>query len=407
METFTELERKLDDALRGANSSHDFYQAVFGRIVQLSVRERNILIEKAELLKDESLFGLGALSMLKGMSLVFDAGFHKAIGLLKNANDHFKSIHEAGGVMSANNLLSIAYRSIGQLDMAQVHIQQALKAVENVARDSVFRYFKSITYYQAGELHTMSKNYDLAKASYQKGMEFVSENPESEGRLLNGWGTMLMQTDEWETALEIFERSLVTAKKTENSLLESKIYADIGNYYLKKKDHRLALENQHKSLKIRTDKNFVNPSITNYINLAEIYLELGDAEQAIQFGTLAVKTAEKLNVLIKLYEAHDIVAKAYEKAGDIRKAYEHFKQFHKYKEEVHNQEAIKKIEQLQSNHKMEIMQNEKEIFRLRNVELKAALDEITDSFRYARRIQTSLLPTEKYIARAFDRLKKE
>jgi hypothetical protein len=51
------------------------------------------------------------------------------------------------------------------------------------------------------------------------------------------------------------------------------------------------------------------------------------------------------------------------------------------------------------------MQQEKEIFRLRNVELKSLLDEIQDSFRYASRIQTSLLPTDVYIEKTLKRLK--
>jgi tetratricopeptide (TPR) repeat protein len=407
METFKVLEEKLDAALNGTTTSLDFYQAVFGRIVLLSAKERGILVEKASGLGDTSTFGTAAFTLLLGMSDVFDARFQSALGILKEADDYFSSINEQGGVMASNNLLSIAYRSMGQLDAAQAHIQKALKASEAVDTKSLFRYFKTVTYYQAGELHTMSKNYDLAREYYNKGMEFVGENPELEGRLLNGLGNMMMQTDDWEKALDNFNLSLVTAKKAENPLLESKIYADIGNYYLRKKDYPLALENQYKSLEIRTERGFINPSITNYINLSEIYLELNDTAQAIKFGTLAVETATKLNVLIKLYEAHAILSKAYEKSGHPAKAYEHFKQFHKYREEVHNQEAIKKIEQLQSSHKMEIMEQEKEIFRLKNVELRVLLEEIGDSFRYARRIQTSLLPTERYIERTLERLRRK
>jgi tetratricopeptide (TPR) repeat protein len=252
----------------------------------------------------------------------------------------------------------------------------------------------------------MSKNYEAAREYYEKGMSFVGENPETEGRLLSGLGTLLMHTDEWEKAIDHFNRGLISSRNAGNQLLESKILADIGNYYFKRKDYDLALDFQNKSLEIRKNKNYINASITNYIQLAEIYLMLGKLDEALRLGALAFEISAKLKVMIKLYESHEVLAKAYEQAGDMTKAYEHFKQFHKCKEEVHNQEAIKKIEQMQTHHKVEMMQQEKEIFRLKNVELKFLLDEITDSFHYARRIQTSLLPTEIYIEKTLRRLKK-
>jgi hypothetical protein len=62
---------------------------------------------------------------------------------------------------------------------------------------------------------------------------------------------------------------------------------------------------------------------------------------------------------------------------------------------------------------MESMENEKEIFRLRNVELKAAFDEIEikqkeilDSIRYAERIQKALLTSNGYIEKTLRRLMK-
>ncbi|HWY11233.1 MAG TPA: tetratricopeptide repeat protein [Bacteroidia bacterium] len=405
METFEVLSEKIDAAKSGQNSSLPFYNVIWNRVVHLSSVERKHLIEKLENLNEQTPFGQGALALFKGMSLVFDADFSKAIEALSIANILFDSIEEFGGKVSANNLLSISYRSVGQLDKAQSHMQVALKTVDLISPKSIFRYFRPITFYQAGELNIHSKNYELAREYYEKGMQYVSDNPETEGRLLSGLGGVLMFTDEWEKAIECFNRGLVSSREGDNSLIESKILSDMANYYFKKKDYQLALEYQNQSLEIRKKKSFANAAITNYIQLAEIYFILGKLDEAIKYGTMAAEESAKLNVMIKLYEAHDILAKVYEKAGQMDKAFSHFKQYHKYKEEVHNLEAIKKVEQLRSNHKMEIMTQEKEIFRLRNVELKLLLDEITDSFRYARRIQTSLLPTEIYIEKTLKRLK--
>jgi tetratricopeptide (TPR) repeat protein len=405
MEVFEEIEGKIDAALAKKAESVEFYTEILAKMVHLTPDQRKLLIKKAEELNEEDFVGKGNLALIKGMRSVFEADFQNATEQLSIAKDHFYNSEAYGGRMSAENLLSVCYRSIGQLEKAQVHMQGALTALEKVQRGNPYWYFLPVTFYQAGELSVHTKNHEAARGYYERGMEFADDNPELNGRLLSGLGNLLILTDNWEQAIDYFTKALVIIKTYNNHLLESKLYADVGNYYLKKGDHKLALENQIKSLEMRLAKNMVNPAITNYIQLAEIYLLSGNVEEAIRYGNLAVENSLKLKTVIKLYEAHQILSRAYEKGGQTDKAFEHFKQYHKYKEEVHNSETVKKIEQLQTNHKVDLMAQEKEIFRLRNVELKAALDEIQDSFRYARRIQTSLLPTEIYIEKVLKRLK--
>jgi tetratricopeptide (TPR) repeat protein len=405
MEAFAEIDKKIDAALAKKADSMDFYTDMLTKMVHLSPAERKILIAKAEELNEQDIVGTGNLALIKGMRYVFEADFQNATEQLFQAKNHFDNSEAYGGRMSAENLLSVCYRSIGQLEKAQVHMQGAMKALEKVERGDPYWYFLPVTFYQAGELSVHIRNYEEAHRYYEKGMQFADDNPELNGRLLSGIGNLLMLTENWKQALDYFTKALIIIKTYNNHLLESKLYADVGNYYLKNGDHRSALENQTKSLEIRLAKNMVNPAISNYIQLAEIYLLLDNVNEAIRYGNLAVENSIQLKTLIKLYEAHYVLSRAYEKAGESEKAFEHFKQYHKYKEEVHNSETVKKIEQLQNNHKVELMSQEKEIFRLRNVELKSALDEITDSFRYASRIQNSLLPTEIYIEKTLKRLR--
>jgi tetratricopeptide (TPR) repeat protein len=405
MEVFEDIERKIDDALSKKGKSIDFYTEILAKMVHLTPAQRTLLIGKAEQLNEQDEAGKGNVALIKGMRSVFEADFQNAIQQLFIAKHHFDNSDAYGGRMSSENLLSVCYRSVGQLEKAQVHMQSAMKALEKVARGNPYWYFLPVTFYQAGELSLHTKNYDAARDYYERGMQFADDNPELNGRLLSGMGNLLMLTENWKEALSYFTKALIVTKEYKNQLLESKLYADVGNYYLKAGDHKLALENQTKSLEIRLAKNMTNPAITNYIQLAEIYLQAGNLREAIRYGDLAVENALKLKTIIKLYEAHYVLSRAYEAAGDPVKAFAHFKQYHNYKEEVHNSETVKKIEQLHNNHKIDLMAQEKEIFRLRHVELKEAFDEIHDSFRYARRIQVSLLPTEKYIERTMERLK--
>lgn len=407
MEVFADIEEKIDAALAKKGDSIEFYREILAKMVHLTPSQRKTLIAKAEKLNEQDNEGLGNLALIKGMRCIFESDFNQSVQDLSIAKTYFDDSVAYGGRMSTENLLSVCYRSIGQLEKAQVHMQSAMKTLEKVEQGDPYWYFKAVTLYQAGELSVHTKNYEAARVYYERGMPFAEDNPEVKGRLLSGLGNLLMLNTNWEQALDYFTKALAIIKTSGNYLLESKLFADIGNYYLKGGDHKQALENQYKSLEIRLAKNLVSPAITNYIQLSEIYLLQNNVSEAIRYGNLAVEHSIQLKTVIKLYEAHKMLSLAYEKAGQPDKAYEHFKQYHKYKEEVHNSETVKKIEQLQNNHKVDLMTQEKEIFRLRNVELKFALDEITNSFRYASRIQNSLLPTVIYIEKTLKRLRGE
>ena len=207
--------------------------------------------------------------------------------------------------------------------------------------------------------------------------------------------------------MEYFQKALHSIEGGENFILESKIYSDISAFYLKNNELEKALENQLFSLKIREENNLLSPSITSYVLLAEIFLQKGDLKKSIEYAQKAIELSMKLNTKIKLFEAHAVISKAYEIQGNIALAFDHFKKYHEYKDQVHSEESMRKIEQLNARHMIETTEKEKEIFRLRNVELKSALDEIHDSFTYARRIQNSLLPSDRYLFNTLNRLIKE
>lgn len=405
MLNFNELDERLNHVLEGKAPSDIFYSEVFQVLVQLKASEQNHFIERLQNLSKTNATEYGRWLALKGMSALFGGKYPESCTTLKEGFDVFKELDDLGGIMATSCLISTCYRSMGQLDNALKYKQEALQAEAKLNDEKIFRYFNCVTFYQAGELAGHLKNYDQAIDYYKQGIKYIDGNPEFEGRLLSGIGNVLLVTDQWKDAISHFEKALKVVLNYSNVLLLSKIYADIGNYYVKSGDFKRALENEKLSLDLRLENNFINPAITNYIHLAEIYLGLGEYADAIHYGEKAVEQAKKLNVIIKLYEAHRLLSLIYEKTGNVEKAYEHFKQYHQIQNEVINQESIRKVEQMQSQFQMEKLQQEKEIVHLRNVELKSAMDEIHESIRYAKRIQNAILPSDslvkKYLPESF------
>jgi tetratricopeptide (TPR) repeat protein len=385
----------------------DFFKKIWEKMVHLTVEERKKMVE---LSADFCSMGLPYQArhlFTKGMACTFSSDFQNAIVFCGEAFPLFTQLNDPVGCMACSTMTSISYKSIGQLDRAQQFMQQAVKYLDQATHDPRFSFFQSITCYQCGELNMQFQKYEEAEQNYIKGLSFLNEGQELGGRLESGLGIACMYMGKNDQAVQHFQKALDLVIGRGNLLLESKIYSDISLFHLKNKEYKKALENQKISLEIREKNNYLNPACTSYILLAEIFLELKESELAVEFAQKAVDIATKLKTMIKLFEAHAILSKIYEVQGDIKNAFEHYKLFNKYKDEVHNQEVGRKIEQLNTQHKIDSSEKEKEIFRLRNVELKAALDEIHDSFTYARRIQNSLLASEWYIGNSMKRLMKK
>lgn len=412
MTEFEKLQNAFKKIKSGSEEVGQFYSLLWGCMASFSAEERKHAIELSKQFEGISTLHKAWHLTAYALYYTFISDYNNAIAYCGEAIKIFENANESGGIMSCKAFLAICYRSIGQLDNAQTHLQNALQLSEQISEKSMYVFGKRITHYQAGELNSEFRNYKEAIKHYEAGLEFSTDPTPMRGRLLSGLGVSYINTGEWDKAIENLNKAKEIISATTNYLFESKIYSDIGIYHFKRQEYDLALESQKKSLQLRIDHNFLNPTTTNYVLLADIYCAKGDLVNALANGKLAIEQSEKLKTIIKLYEAHAIVARIYERMGDFREAYHHYKKFHELREEVHNQEVIRKIEQLNSRHKMESLEKEQEIFKLHNVELKSAFDEIEnkqkeilDSIHYAKRIQNALLPPEKGIEKCIERLK--
>lgn len=405
MELFDEVLGSLEKSKKGEQSPEIFYALLCERMASLKGEDRKKLLalSKEYCEGSEELEALHLLS--SGMAATFFANFNEAIENCSRAIETFIKLNHHAGIMACSTMTSISHRSLGHLDKAQLYMKQAIEHLNQINGEGYFLNFQAITCYQAGELCQQFKKYSDAEKLYLRGLSFLENSKELKGRLESGLGMNYMQTGDMKNAELFLKLALKSIEGGYNTLLESKIYSDIGLFHLKNGDFEEALRNQLISLDIREKYKMLAPACTSYILLAENYMELNEMEKAIEFANKAIERSKQINTIIKLFEAHLILSRIFEKQGKVKEAFENYKLYHKYKDEVHNQDVIRRIEQINSQHQIETSEKEKEIFRLRNVELKSALDEIHDSFVYASRIQRSLITSEQYIYNSLKRLK--
>jgi serine phosphatase RsbU (regulator of sigma subunit) len=389
MTAFEQLSLKLSSVKEEGPELLEFYILMWETSMMLNADQYHELMARLKKTHKDSVRVKSMDLLSDGLFYTFHPSYGNALTALSEAEELFRKINAQSGEGAAQSLLALIFKNNGQLDKAQEYVQTAIR---NIGEDKTYLQFLCVAYYQAGEMYLLQRDHDSAIRFFTEGLSRSREGSGICLRLMAALGSVYKDTGNLDEAFEMFQKTLKQLQGKNNNILESKIYADIGNYYFRKGDFEEAIAHQRKSIAIRDQHGMKNPLITNYMELAELYLKQNKAKEALEHALIAEKLAVEQHVVIKLNAVYLIISSIYEFTGNTVLALDYYKKHHQAKEEVFSQESARKIKQLTMQHEMESMEKEKELFKLRNVVLKEAIEEIEASVRYAQRIQQAILP---------------
>ena len=214
-------------------------------------------------------------------------------------------------------------------------------------------------------------------------------------------------------------------------------------------DRTKALDYCEKSLKIREELSDKKGMATSLMSMGRIYLAQKKYELADKYCKRSLLMAKEIGFPIEIRNAEFTLYRIAEAKGDFKGAFEHVKQYILYRDSVNNESTRKASIKNQLKYEYEKKeavikeQQEKEravaeekdrfqkiviasvvlglllvlvfaafvfrslrITRNQKIIIEEKQKEILDSIHYAKRIQSSLLPTEKYISNVLDNKKK-
>jgi serine phosphatase RsbU (regulator of sigma subunit) len=281
---------------------------------------------------------------------------------------------------------------------------------------------------------------DYAQKALEK-VKMIRFN-EGEAEIQSLIGIIYSRLPDYDQALKAYNESVKIREKIRDRNAVASSYNRIGRIYALKKDYDKALENYRMSLQIREELKLSSALPWTYLGIASTYEEMGDLknakiyykknleegcegidkrcrlqsmagmgrilltmkqdEEAYSLLDDSMALAKELKAKPLIYEIHFALANYYESSGNPAEALRHYQIYHELREEVNNDESRNRLKNQQIAFAVEKSEKEKEIFQLRNVELKAAYDEIalinleiTTSINYASRIQAALLPQKE------------
>jgi tetratricopeptide (TPR) repeat protein len=371
----------------------------------------NELCNKALVLSKKNNYPAGEARCLGllGFVAVQEAKYEMAFEMLDNSISIASGqAHMQDAEAFALYCLGTAYIRLGNLGKA-VEVERKSLELRTGLNDYAGM---ALCHFQLGFCSFLFKEYEDSLAHYKKSYAYneIAGDRVGMGTALNGIGSVYSEMNDFDNALKSFTESQEKRKGLNDPKGVGTNCFMLAMLYFKAKKFNEAVKHCLNGLQIANEFKDNTGIIRANDVLGKVYLATGEYELARKALYEALTAAQESQMGVLEYQVHESIAQFYEKTGDFSKALEHYKKFHTLKEMVIDSQTNTKIKHMELLQQVENTRKESEINHLKNVELKQAYDEIeqknkdiTDSIKYARRIQFALLPNEKYFEKNLNR----
>ncbi len=149
----------------------------------------------------------------------------------------------------------------------------------------------------------------------------------------------------------------------------------VGEVYQAQSNYTQALSCFRRALHISEKIGLRHEVMEALQRIGNAYHLQGRADAALAHLGRALNIAREIHAKQALYECHQAMAAVYKQLGDFEKALAHYEQFYTIKEEVFNEEADKRLKNLEVVHRVETARREAEIYQLKNMALQQEVEE--------------------------------
>ncbi|MDH3890308.1 MAG: tetratricopeptide repeat protein [candidate division Zixibacteria bacterium] len=218
------------------------------------------------------------------------------------------------------------------------------------------------------------------------------------GRAINAIGMVYKSKGDLAEAACYFRKSLEIFENHKNNIGIARSLNDLGEIHQELGEFEVALDCHTRSLEIRRRIGMRQAQSTSLINLGKLKLQQGEVTAALELLTEALRIALDVNVKLRIYQAHRALSDAYEAAGSFEEALKHQRAFQQVRDEVSGDDANTRVKNLQVSYEIEKSENEAEIERLKNVELKEKNEQLKQLLQQIQTAQAHLVQAEKMAA---------
>lgn len=261
-----------------------------------------------------------------------------------------------------NNNMGIAYDYKGDYPQALTHLFKALSIAERINDRRNESYILS----NIGLIYNIQGQNNKALQYHQKSLKIRRELKLDKGisASINNIGIVLMDLKQYEKAIYYYLEAVKIDKMLGDSNGLSDDYNNLGVCFQEQKLYKKSEYYHLKSLQIR--ENLQNmPSISNSkLNLGVIAIKQGKFKEGKKYLDESLEVFQKMGQKESMKYIYQGYAELGEKQGDYKMAFNYLKKLNKIKEELANEEDVRKQTQEEMNYQFD---KERELQRIANV----------------------------------------
>ncbi len=363
-----------------------------------------------------------------------------------------EEIDDKDGIAKSLCNIGIIYKNQGDIPKALVYYHKSLKIQEQLGnKDGIAAALTNI-----GIIYRGQEDFTNAMEYYSRSLKIREElnDVRGLGYELNNIGILYVKQKDFENAYVNYNKALTLFESIKDKKGQALTLVNIGSAYDEQGDQNAALTNFSKSLKIREEIGDKRGITRGLQNIASIHYNLGNYNKAIDFGSRSIKMANELKLPSEIRDASETLYKSYKITGNQGQALKNYelyilmkdslvnddikneliKQEYQIKEDSirvqqEKKDALAKAEQKRKDdiaqketekknvlitagvigsilgllftllifNRLQITRKQKVIIEEQKIIVEEKNTEILDSIKYAKRIQSAILPPDKLV----------
>jgi len=348
----------------------------------------------------------------------------------------------------------------GNYPKALEYYQKAEKVAEREKCDTVLISLHNLF----GTFYKKQNNLKAAFEQFTEGYKLATKvnDTASMAAALGDLGLIHQLNNNLIEAIDCFSKSLKLYQRMGSKLGESYSLNYLAEIYASEKKFKDAIRFLERGLQLRLEVADSNAIAINYMNLGEVYTQMNNDEKALFYFEKCEVLSKKINYVDLLKHCYKMMSDIYSRKKNFEKAYLYHTRYSNLKDSIYNEQNSRLVSEMEAKYQNEkkqlLIENlnkeneikevkiEQEAGKTKNLYILSSLlllialgiwigyrnkqkankliydqkqevekqknkveakqKEILDSIHYAKRIQQSHLPTEKYIEKSMSRLKK-
>ena len=247
------------------------------------------------------------------------------------------------------------YNKSLQYYLKSLHISESLNNQRDIG--NCLNNIGAIYYYQ--------KNLEKASEYWKQAITYYEKLGENDDIIacLSNIGNVYSEQNKTDKALEFFNRALKLSVEIGDKEQIAGAHINIGSVYVNEGFYPLALNEYLSALKLVEELGKLQEKALLLRNIGEVYRKKKDYNQAIISLESALSISKQIQSTEKMKLCYEELGNIYEASGDFEKAYKNHQLFMNAKDSLLNEESSKQIAEMQTKYDTEKKEKENQILK--------------------------------------------